>query len=114
MSELQLQRQGNVLIAQFSCQKLIDDVTITEIGLRLMRLADEPETKMVLDFQGVTFMTSAMMGKIVSLSKKCRAGNGELVVCNISPGTMGVFEKRLLNKVFKICDSTEEALNYFT
>jgi hypothetical protein len=32
-------------------------------------------------------------------------------VCNISPGTMGVFEKRLLNKVFKICGTVEDALN---
>jgi hypothetical protein len=32
-------------------------------------------------------------------------------VCDISPGTMGVFEKRLLNKVFKICGTVEDALN---
>ncbi len=111
MDELQLQKRDDVLIAHFRCGRLLDDVLIIQIGQDLMELVEQPETKLILDFQGVTFMSSAMMGKVVQLSKKCKANDCELRVCNISPGTMGVFEKRLLNKVFKICSTVEDALN---
>ena len=111
MEELRVQLQGEVLIAHFRCEKLFDDVLIIQIGYELLELVEQPGTKLILDFEPVMFMSSAMMGKIVQLSKKCKANNCELRVCNITPGTMGVFEKRLLNKVFTICGSVQDALN---
>ena len=111
MEELRFQQRDGVLIAHFRCQRLLDDVLIIQIGQELMERVEQPKTKLILDFQGIMFMSSAMMGKVVQLSKKCKANRCELRVCNITPGTMGVFEKRLLNTVFTICNTVEDALN---
>lgn len=110
MEELRIRRVDDVTIARFCSDRIIDDVAIIQIGFELLEVVEEPGTKLILDFEPVKFMSSAMMGKVVQLSKRCKVNSCELRVCNITPGTMGIFEKRQLNTVFVICGSVEEAL----
>jgi anti-sigma B factor antagonist len=113
MPELLSQHKDDVLIVQFQAQKILSDVLIAQIGRELLELADEANGKMLLDFQGVTFMSSAMIGKIVLLNKKCKANKTTVKLCNIAPSIMEVFEITRLNKVFSIYESVDEALKAF-
>lgn len=113
MPELVSQHKDDVLLVQFTSQKILSDVLIAQIGRELLELADQANGKMVLDFQGVTFMSSAMIGKIVLLNKKCKANSTTVKLCNIAPSIMEVFEITRLNKVFSIFDSVDEALKSF-
>ncbi|NLF69245.1 MAG: STAS domain-containing protein [Candidatus Anammoximicrobium sp.] len=113
MPELVSQHKDDVLLVQFTSQKILSDVLIAQIGRELLELADQANGKMVLDFQGVTFMSSAMIGKIVLLNKKCKANSTTVKLCNIAPSIMEVFEITRLNKVFSIYESMEEALKSF-
>ena len=54
--------------------------------------------KMVLNFQGVQFMSSAMIGKLVLLNKKCKASEVALKLCQISPNVLEVFKITRLNQ----------------
>jgi len=110
MSQLLRQQKDGVLIAQFTQQKLYDDAIIGEIGSELMELADQSGGKMFLDFHGVKFMSSSMIGKVVVLNKKCKADNIELRMCNVASTVMEVFEVTRLDRVFTICDSVDDAL----
>jgi len=110
MSELRSQHKDDVVIAKFTSQKLYDDVLILQIGNELLELADQSGGKMILDFHGVMFMSSSMIGRVVILNKKCKADNIELTMCNVAPSIMEVFEVTRLNKVFTISDSVEDAL----
>jgi len=112
MPEVLSQQKDDVLIGQFTSQKIFDDKLIAKIRRELLELADRAEGKMLLDFQGVTFMSSSMIGSIVLLNKKCR-GRTEIRMCNISPSIMEVFEITRLDKVLNICGSVEQALNDF-
>ena len=113
MPELLSQHKDDVLVVQFTSQKILSDVLIAQIGRELLELADEANGKMVLDFQGVTFMSSAMIGKIVLLNKKCKNNKTTIKLCNIAPSIMEVFEITRLNKVFSIYATDEEALKSF-
>lgn len=113
MPELLSQQKDDVLVVQFTSPKILSDVVIAQIGRELLELADETDGKMLLNFQGVTFMSSAMIGKIVLLNKKCKANKTTIKLCNISPSIMEVFEITRLNKVFSIYKSEEEALTAF-
>jgi anti-sigma B factor antagonist len=113
MPELLSQQKDDVLVVQFTSQKILSDVVIAQIGRELLELADEANDKMLLNFQGVTFMSSAMIGKIVLVNKKCKANKTAVKLCSISPSIMEVFEITRLNKVFSIYDSEEEALKSF-
>lgn len=110
MSELRSQHRDDVLIAKFTSQKLYDDILICQIGSELLKLAAQSEGKMLLDFEGVMFMSSSMIGRVVILNKKCKADNIDLAMCNVAPTIMEVFEVTRLNKVFTICDSVDDAL----
>lgn len=109
MPQIFSQQKDDVLVAQFTSRKILDDVLIALIGRELLELADQAEGKMLLDFQGVTFMSSSMIGRIVMLNKKCK-GTTDLRFCNVSPSVMEVFEITRLDKLFNICGSVEDAL----
>ncbi|MBC8873779.1 MAG: STAS domain-containing protein [Planctomycetes bacterium] len=113
MPEVLSKQNGDVLIAQFTSQRLFDDSLIAQAGRELSEIAEKAAGGMILDFQGVMFMSSSMIGQIVVLNKKCRASNTEIRMCNLAPSIMEVFEITRLNKVFKICASAEDALTDF-
>lgn len=113
MPELVSQHKDDILLVQFTSQKILSDVLIAQIGRELLEFADQANGKMVLDFQGVTFMSSAMIGKIVLLNKKCKASSTIVKLCNIAPSIMEVFEITRLNKVFSIYESVDEAVKSF-
>jgi anti-sigma B factor antagonist len=110
MPEILSRQKDDVLVAQFTCDKILDDVLVLRIGQQLLRLPEQAEGKILLDFQGVEFMSSAMIGKIVVLSKTCRANKIELRMCNVPSSVTSVLNKRRLTSVFTICNSVGEAL----
>jgi anti-sigma B factor antagonist len=68
---------------------------------------------MLLNFQGVQFMSSAMIGKLVLLNKKSKAAGLTLKFCAISPNVLEVFKITRLNKVFDIQADEDKALKAF-
>lgn len=102
------QTNGEVLIVYFADAKILDDARIQQIGKDLTEMVTKAEhQKMLLNFQNVGFMSSAMIGKLILLSKKCKADAVDLRLCNIMPNIMEVFKIMKLNKVFDI--QTDEA-----
>ena len=110
MPHVSSRREDGVLIVQLAFENILDDALILQVGWELTRLAEQSNGKMVLDFESVRLMSSAMIGKIVALNKKCRTDKIELRMCNVPSTFIGVLDKRRLNTFFKISDSVEEAL----
>ena len=79
-----------------------------------MNLAEQANGKMLLDCEGVKMMSSAMIGKIVALNKKCRVDKIEPRMCNLPSTVIEVLDNRRLKTFFKIFDSVEEALSDLT
>ena len=69
--------------------------------------------KMLLNFQGVSFMSSAMITKLVTLNKTCKAKGVTLKFCEVSSNVMEVFKITKLNKLFDIQAGEEKALASF-
>lgn len=113
MSEFVIDRQNDVLVARAKSETFIDDVSIIQVGREMLALADIADGKMLLNFEGVTFMSSAMIGKVVVLSKKCRTDDIDLKMCNVPSSVISVLGKRRLDNVFQIFDSQDEALQAF-
>ena len=106
---LRSSEEDGVLVVGFQDTKILDDARIQELGKQLLQKATEtPSGKMVLNFEGVSFMSSAMIGKLVLLNKKAKASQKELRFRNIAPNVYEVFKITRLNKIFKI-ETAEEA-----
>ena len=109
-----LGQNEDILTIYFTEQKILNDAVIKQIGEELMEMTTRAVgDKMLLNFQGVAFMSSAMMGKILLTSKKCKAANIDLRLCSISKDVMEVFKIMRLNKVLKIYDNEEKAIKGF-
>lgn len=105
------QTDDGVLVVTFSDAKILDEAKIQQIGKELIEcVAKTPDSKLLLDFTGVSFMSSAMIGKLVLVHKKCKTSDIKMKVCNISDNVMEVFKITRLHKVFDIQKDREKAL----
>jgi anti-sigma B factor antagonist len=58
-------------------------------------------------------MSSAALGKLITLNKKVQTAGGRLVLCNIRQEIREVFEITKLDKLFVIKRDEQEALQVF-
>jgi anti-sigma B factor antagonist len=114
MSSLRSRDVEDVLVVQFTDAKILDDTRIQQIGKELLDMTAKAQSgKMVLNFDGVSFMSSAMIGKLVLLNKKCKTSNIDLKLCQITANVFEVFKIMRLNKVFDIHKDEERAVKAF-
>ena len=105
---------GDVTVVRFRDQKIIEDISIQEWGQELLSLVDvDNRQKILLNFTGVAFLSSAALGKLITLNTRVRSLNGSLKLCGIRPEIYEVFQITKLNRVFEIYTDESEALSAF-
>jgi anti-sigma B factor antagonist len=111
---LAIEEVGDVTVVRFRDQKILDDLNIQELGRELAQLVEvENRKKLLLNFSAVEFLSSAALGKLITLDKKVKAAAGMLKLCNIQPQTYEVFAITKLNRLFDIKDNEADALAAF-
>ena len=111
---LEIEDIGDVTVVCFTDRKILDEQNIQVIGEQLFSLVDELSRKnLLLNFSNVEYMSSAALGKLITLNKKVQASDGRLVLCNIDPQIREVFEITRLDKLFTIRSDEQEALQSF-
>jgi anti-sigma B factor antagonist len=111
---LEVEDIGDVTVVSFTDRKILDEQNIQIIGEQLFGLVDESARKrLLLNFSNVEYMSSAALGKLITLNKKVQAAAGKLVLCNIIPQIKEVFEITKLDKLFVICGDEQEGLQKF-
>lgn len=98
---LEAKNVNGVLVLGFPESKILDEAKIQSIGKELTAsLAKVKNGRIVLDFDGVEFMSSAMIGKLVLMHRKCKASSVQLQVARLSDNIMQVFKVTRLDKLF--------------
>jgi len=111
---LELSDVGDVTVVRFVDRKILDEANIQELGVELFRLVeDDHRQKLLLNFSTVEFLSSAALGKLITLDKKVKAHGGKLKLSNIRPEIYEVFAITKLNKLFDIKDDEADALAAF-
>lgn len=98
---------------RFRDHKLIDDLTIQEIGREMTSCSDEhpsPDSRIELDFSGVEYLSSMMLGKLITLEKRRRLLQGipedseerALRLVGVQPEIYETFAITRLNQFFEI------------
>jgi anti-sigma B factor antagonist len=108
---LDIEEIGDVTIAKFVDKKILDETNIQIIGNQLFGLIDEDgRTKIILNFSGVEYLSSAALGKLITMDKKARAAKVTLRLCSVRSEIYEVFAITKLNKLFSMFDDQEKAL----
>lgn len=111
---LEVEDHGDIAVVTFIDNKIIDEQNINAIGEDLFRLVDElGRKKILLNFSKVEFLSSAALGKLITLNRKLQAVKGTLVMCSIKKEIVEVFKITKLDKLFKIKANEQEALASF-
>lgn len=112
--KLDLEEVNDVTIARFTDKKILDESNIQIIGNQLFNLVDDDHRqKIVLDFTNVEYLSSAALGKLITMEKKVKAAGGKLRLCAIRSDIKEVFKITRLDKLFQIVDDREKALEGF-
>jgi anti-sigma B factor antagonist len=105
---------GDVSIVRFLDKKILDEASILELGTELFGLVEQDNRKsLLLNFSGVEFLSSAALGKLITLDRKVKTAKGRLKMSNIRPEILEVFQITKLNKVFDIRGDEAEAIAAF-
>src|SRR3990167_10131763 len=101
-SRLQVTRHDDVLLIRFSDQKLVGDLPI-QLGQEFYGVAAQEDcTKILLNFSGVDFLASDMLGTVVSLNKTMKKKSGKLILCEICPHIRQVLAATKLDTILTV------------
>ncbi|HTQ38404.1 MAG TPA: STAS domain-containing protein [Pirellulales bacterium] len=107
-------QKGEVTVVRFIDRKILDEANIQELGVEMFKLVEvEKRKNLLLNFFNVEFLSSAALGKLITLDKKVKANGGRLKLSNIRPEIYEVFAITKLNKLFDIKDDETDALAAF-
>ncbi|MCA9191687.1 MAG: STAS domain-containing protein [Planctomycetales bacterium] len=105
---------GEVACVRFNDQKIVDSANIEEMGEELFALVEKSHFKhLLLNFDGVNFMSSAALNKFIMLDKKVKQVGGVLRLCNLVDNILEVFSITSLDRVFDIRRTEKEAFKAF-
>jgi anti-sigma B factor antagonist len=98
-------------IITFEDEKILEEVDIQAIQESIWKVLEQAEgINLILDFCNVKFLSSAVLGLLIRISKKVYGGGGQLRLCNINPKIYEIFKITRLTKIFDIYNDTDEAL----
>lgn len=97
------QTVDGVLVVEFTDVQILDATVIEQMHRDLMGALEKArEKRMLLDFSHVQFMSSAALGMLIRVHKKCKELKIALKLCSIAPQIYQVFRVTNLDRVFDI------------
>jgi anti-sigma B factor antagonist len=98
-------------VVTFLGEKILEEREIQALEHSIMPIIQEnAQPKLVLDFQNVKFLSSAVLGLLIRISKNVYLKNGQLKLCCINPKIYDIFKITRLDKVFEIFETRQGAL----
>ena len=105
---------GEVASVRFLDKKIVDSGNIEEMGAEMFSVVERDYLKHVLlNFEGVEFLSSAALNKLILMDKKIKGVGGVLRLCELKAEIREVFVITRLEKVFDIRNTEADALKAF-
>lgn len=89
----------------------IDGATYKDLETILNELIDQNKSEIVLDLEGVVYISSVGLRVLLAAQKKVRPKGGELKLVSLQPFVREVFEITGFTKLFTIYPNQGEALS---
>lgn len=107
----ELEEAQNVTIARFVVPRLTDEENIEQLGHELFALVEQfDRRKIVLNMMAVQYVTSSVLGKLITLHRKLHRNDGALVLCSMLPPVLDVMRTSRLLDYFTVAADCPEAI----
>jgi anti-anti-sigma regulatory factor len=111
---LEVETVGEIAVVRFTCRQILSEGMIEIIARQLSGLVEqEGFRKIVLNFERLDRMATAILGKLIRLHLKLRVLGGWLVFCKIPRHLYEIFSILRLPRVLAIFVAEPEALQMF-
>jgi anti-sigma B factor antagonist len=101
----------NATIVSFTDEKILEEKDINSLQESIMSVIEQAERiNLILDFSNVKFLSSAVLGLLIRISKRIYEHEGRLRLCNIDPKIYEIFKITRLTKTFDIYKNIESAV----
>jgi anti-sigma B factor antagonist len=99
----------NATVVTLTDEKILEDEDIKALEESIMPLI-EGSVNLVIDFASVQFLSSAVLGLLIRISKKVSEHKGKLKLCGISIRIYEIFKITRLDEIFDIYDDAKKAM----
>lgn len=114
MASIKHELKGEIRIIGIDEARLLEGGAIEQCYREIVELLEKTEEgNVLLHFGRVTFMSSAALGMLIRVNKKCKEHKIQLKLCNIAPEIGQVFKITGLDKLFDIHADTSQAMEAF-
>jgi anti-sigma B factor antagonist len=114
MSALLTTNMNGVTIVRFRERRIVDAGNIEAIGDDMLALVKVQHLKnILLNFDGVEFLSSAAFNKLILLNKEVKNVGGILRLTGLRAEILEAFKVLRLNKIFDIRPSEADALKAY-
>ncbi|MGA2033046.1 MAG: STAS domain-containing protein [Thermoguttaceae bacterium] len=101
---------ASLVVVRFRDRHITNILEIEQVGQELYRLLEEGKYKqLILDFSNVDYLSSALIGKMISLNAKAKARGGSVKLCSIRPEISEVFHTCKRDRIFSINKDVADA-----
>lgn len=102
-------------VVAFTDEKILEDTDVRALRESIEAIVEQAgNIRLVLDFRHVKFLSSAVLGLLIRMSKRVHEQGGQLRLCNIHPGIYEVFKITRLTNIFDIFEDVESATQSFS
>lgn len=103
--------RGEITVANIQAVTVLDAENVNEFGAEAISYAEEhPATNLLLDFQHVAYLSSAVLTELIKLKNTLESSQGSIRLCSLNPQIRKVFDITNLDQVFVIEKDLKTAL----
>ncbi|MEM1426914.1 MAG: STAS domain-containing protein [Cyanobacteria bacterium P01_H01_bin.130] len=102
--------KDNVTVIVLSPNGRLDIATAWQFRLKLQECISKLSPHVVVNLSEVGFIDSSGLTALVAGMRDADKEGGSFRLCNVHPESKLVFEVTMMDSVFEICDTEEEAL----
>jgi anti-sigma B factor antagonist len=108
---ISVQSVEKAVVITFTSEKILEEGEISALEHSILPIVEQAEIpNIVLNFVNVKFLSSAVLGLLIRISKKIYQRNGQLKLCAINPKIFEIFKITRLDRVFDICQDVDAAV----
>lgn len=110
---LKTEKINNIIVVSFNNVSRLNALVSEPIKEELKGFFNKPNTKLILNLEGVQFIDSSGFGVFLSVMKVANNNYGYFKICNVAHEVMELFKLLQLHNVFEIYNNVDDCIKSF-
>lgn len=111
IADLTVEQKGDVFVLRIKGR--LDAVSSPYAEKRIFDAIHNGQCYLLLDMSGVTYLSSAGMRMLLSITKRLRTVPGKLAICSVTANVIDVLKMSGFDHALQLFKTEEEALKHF-